>query len=326
MNKESLILIIGAGSIGERHIRNLWDLGYHNLVVYRQRNLPFRDIGEALVEVELNWENIAIRKPFAAFICTPTSQHLQQVLLCIQSGMHVFVEKPLTQNLENLNALKLLVESSNKLLQVGFMMRFHPLIKRVKTFIEDKTYGNLVSSASHWGSYLPDWHPWENYKESYAANRSLGGGVLLTLCHDIDLAIWMSGEKIKNYSTTASYSAELEINAESIADITINFENGAISNIHLNYLDNPPIRNYHWEFEHSNIDMDYFANILTISSKNNLMNKEEINLGTFDRNQMFLAEVSEFFRQIESIPDIPQYSLNQIKESELIISICDHAG
>ena len=99
MNKESPILIIGAGSIGERHIRNLWELGYHNLVVFRQRNLPFRDIGEALVEVELNWENIAIRKPFAAFICTPTSQHLQQVLLCIQSGMHVFVEKPLTQNL-----------------------------------------------------------------------------------------------------------------------------------------------------------------------------------------------------------------------------------
>ena len=267
MNKESLILIIGAGSIGERHIRNLWQFGYRNMIVFRQRNLPFREIGEAQVTVSLNWDEVINKKPFAAFICTPTSQHLEQVKNCLQNNMHVFVEKPLSHNLENIEELRSIASNSNKLLQVGFMMRFHPLILKVKNYIEDKTFGNLISTVSHWGSYLPDWHPWENYKESYAANKSLGGGVALTLCHDIDVAIWLSGSAVKKFETIKSHSNELDINAESVADIKINFESGVISNIHLNYLDNPPIRKYTWQFENANLELDYFANCRSTLSK-----------------------------------------------------------
>lgn len=325
MNKELLILIIGAGSIGERHIRNLWLLGYRNMLVFRQRNLPFRDIGEAQVDVTLNWEEVINKKPFAAFICTPTSQHLNQVKNCLQNNMHVFVEKPLSHNLENIEELKLIAANSNKLLQVGFMMRFHHLILKVKRYIEDKTFGKLISTTSHWGSYLPDWHPWENYKESYAANKSLGGGVALTLCHDIDLAIWLSGDTIKKIDIIKSHSNELDINAESVADIKINFESGIKSSIHLNYLDNPPIRKYQWEFESAFIELDYFANLFTIRPKQNLTDKKEVKHEIFDRNQMFLAEVSDFFAKIESVQECNQYSLNQIIESELLISICNYA-
>ena len=239
--------------------------------------------------------------------------------------MHVFVEKPLSHNLENINELKLISEKSGKLLQVGFMMRYHPLILKVKSYIEENTFGKLLSTTSHWGSFLPDWHPWENYKESYAANKSLGGGVALTLCHDIDLAIWLAGGKIKNFETALSHASELDIDAESIADIKINFENGVNSNIHLNYLDDPPIRKYKWEFESTHIELDYFANLLTTSSKENINDIQEIKLLTFDRNQMFLSEVTDFFSNIENISDISQYSLNQIIESELLISICNYA-
>lgn len=325
MNKESLILIIGAGSIGERHIRNLWQFGYRNMIVFRQRNLPFREIGEAQVTVSLNWDEVINKKPFAAFICTPTSQHLEQVKNCLQNNMHVFVEKPLSHNLENIEELKSIASNSIKLLQIGFMMRFHPLILKVKNYIEDKTFGNLISTVSHWGSYLPDWHPWENYKESYAANKSLGGGVALTLCHDIDVAIWLSGSAVKKFETIKSHSNELDINAESVADIKINFESGVISNIHLNYLDNPPIRKYTWQFENANLELNYFANRLSINPEQNIGAVQEIKLESFDRNQMFLAEINSFFNNIEIKNNNTQYSLNQIIESELLISICNYA-
>src|SRR5690349_16663368 len=118
MNKNSPILIIGAGSIGERHIRNLWRLGYHNLVVYRQRNLPYRDIGNAELKTFTSFNDALLCQPEAAFICTPTSQHMEQAISCIEKNMHVFVEKPLSNNLELFDILEKLVRGKNKILQV----------------------------------------------------------------------------------------------------------------------------------------------------------------------------------------------------------------
>jgi len=323
MNKNTPILIFGAGSIGERHIRNLWTLGYCNLLLYRQRNLPFRDIGEAEVQVFLDLNETKSLNPEVAFICTPTAQHLEQTIYCVENKMHVFVEKPLSHTLENMDHLKSIVANSNKLLQVGFMMRFHPHILKVKNYIQENIFGELISSTSHWGSYLPDWHPWENYKESYAAKKNLGGGVALTLCHDIDLAIWLAMRPIKNYETNFSYSGELDIETASIADIEINFVDGVNSRIHLNYLANPPIRKYHWEFEHVFIDFNYFDNLLIISSKNDPFENQEYKIEAFDRNQLFLAEVTDFFYKIENISNPVQHSFNSIRESELLISICN---
>ena len=322
MNKNVPILIIGAGSIGERHIRNLWQLGYHNLIVFRQRNLPFRDIGQAQVRTELNWDNVFDLKPFAALICTPTAQHMEQIIHCLQAKMHVFVEKPLSHNLEKIEDLKKLVLNTNKLVQVGFMMRFHPHILTVKNHLEANTFGKLSNSDSYWGSYLPDWHAWENYKESYAAKKSLGGGVALTLCHDIDLALWLSHYSAINYKSEFFNSEALDIETEAIANIQIKFKNNVTSNIHLNYLDNPPIRKYHWEFEEADIEMDYFENSLTIKSKMDNLLISKIVLQDFDRNDLFIAELVSFFHQIDTENNFINTSTGQITESELIIKIC----
>ncbi|NQU86705.1 MAG: hypothetical protein HQ541_13180, partial [Mariniphaga sp.] len=82
-NKRGMpILIVGAGSIGERYIRNLWKIGFNNIHVYRQRNLPFRDIGNARVCIHLDWNEIIKLKPYAAFITTPTSTHLKYAIAC----------------------------------------------------------------------------------------------------------------------------------------------------------------------------------------------------------------------------------------------------
>ncbi len=321
MNKNSSILIIGAGSIGERHIRNLWQLGYKNLIVYRQRNLPFRDIGDAKVKVELIWENIVAFNPIVAFICTPTSQHLIECLSCLKLGMHVFVEKPLSNNINNLDVLAEYANDYNRYVHVGFMMRFHPHIIKIKKLIEENTYGKMISSASHWGSYLPDWHPWENYKLSYAANKELGGGVALTLCHDIDLAIWLADSEIVDAKTSIKYDKALDINAESIADVSLQFINGVNSSVHLNYLDNPPIRTYNYAFENVIVDFDYFNNEVKITSLTGEEIKKDI-IENFDRNMLFVAEVESFFNIINQNEHFATLSKQQIEESEIIIKLC----
>ena len=174
--KKKPILVVGAGSIGERYIRILSKKGFKNIIVLRREIKEFRNIDNAKVEVLTNFEEAIKLKPFAAIVCTPTSNHLEECLKLTKNKIHVLVEKPISHNINGFDELSLELNKNKSYLQVGYMLRFHPLIQNLKEIIESKIYGNLVCTRSVWAEYLPNWHPWENYKESYAAKKELGGG------------------------------------------------------------------------------------------------------------------------------------------------------
>ncbi|MEK6256144.1 MAG: Gfo/Idh/MocA family oxidoreductase, partial [Chloroflexota bacterium] len=92
---------------------------------------------------------------------------------------------------------------------------------------------------AHWGEYLPDWHPWEDYRQSYSARADMGGGVILTLCHPLDYLRWLLGDVDSLWASTAR-SGELEIDVEDTAEIGLHFANGVIGSVHLDYLQRPP--------------------------------------------------------------------------------------
>ncbi|HOY94190.1 MAG TPA: Gfo/Idh/MocA family oxidoreductase, partial [Catalimonadaceae bacterium] len=98
MTKQDPVLVIGGGSIGERHIGNLLTLGYTNIVVLRSRNLPFRTVDASKVTIVTDWESALALKPRAAFICTPTSLHISQAIKCAENGISILAEKPLSHN------------------------------------------------------------------------------------------------------------------------------------------------------------------------------------------------------------------------------------
>ena len=313
------ILVIGAGSIGERHIRVLWNLGYTNIHVLRREFQELRDIGSAFVTVHLSWEEAIKINPFIAFICSPTSLHLEQTLLCINNGIHVFVEKPLTHNLDGIIQIKKALLGSGVYLQVGYMMRFHPLIQKIKEEILSKKYGELISIQSKWAEYLPDWHPWEDYRQSYAARKELGGGVALTLSHDIDLALFLADSFVKSTHITKSYNSKLEVDVESGADIILQFENKTTANIHLNYYEKQKERFLKLVFDEASFHFDFFQSNLTINST---VKSEIIQLKNFDRNDLFISQTKYFLNQIHN-SEIINNSFKQIENSEQILKICD---
>ncbi len=319
MNQDLPILIIGAGSIGERHIRNLWALGYRNLHVYRQRNLPFRDIRGAHVNIILTWKGVLKINPFAAIICTPTSQHLQQCINCIRSDMHVLVEKPLSHNTEHFDTLRKEAEAKNKLLHVAYMMRFHPFMKEIKNFIGKGTYGNLISFHTYWGTYLPNWHPYEDYRKSYAARRDLGGGAALTLSHDMDLINWLVNTELKKYSAALNYNSKLEIDVESGADFLLEFENRISGQVHVNFHQQSETRRYEFHFDKVSLEINYFQNEMKIITRDDM--KIDV-LDNFERNHLYIDEIKYFFELANSEIDLTISSLQQIDESELIIEMC----
>lgn len=313
------ILIIGAGSIGERHIRNLWALGYENIIVYRQRNLPFRDIGSAKVTVVLTWDEVLNANCFAVVICTPTAQHLQQTIDCLNANMHVLVEKPLAHTTFDVVALQRLAASKNKLLQVGYMLRYHPLLLQVKEAIIQNKYGNLINLQTYWGEYLPNWHPWENYEDSYAAKKEEGGGPALTLSHDIDVVNWLVDAELVAHQGLQNFASNLKVTTESAFDVNLGYSNKVTAHVHVNFCQKIPQRFYKFVFDEAVIDIDYFASAITIAT---LENTTKHQIENFDRNDMFIAQMQDFFARIEA-GNYQSYANKQIENSYNIINICN---
>jgi len=312
------ILIMGAGSIGERHISILQKLGFSNIWVYRQRNLPFRQIDVESVSSFTDRGKIVTIKPAAGIISTPTSQHLEQATFCLNHKIPVLIEKPLSHNLTGIGTLKAAVRQNKTYAQVAYMLRYHPYFNKIKTTIRTGALGKLMHMEFFWGEYLPDWHPWEDYRNSYAGRKELGGGAALTLSHDIDLSNWFTDSSIEHWEIRKNFVSMPELDVESAAGISITYRNGVSAHCYLGFQDQVPRRSYHFLFEQGRIEMDYYkSELITYSSKNTTIQS----LPDFDRNQLYEAQILDFFEQTCKRNSITK-ALNSIEESEVIITIC----
>ena len=236
-------LIIGYGSIGRRHLRNLRALGYHDaeIIVCRTGHSTLPEDELAGVTVEYDLEKALAYQPQATIIANPTAFHLQTALIVARSGSHILIEKPISQSLAGIEELGRLVDTNALVFEVGFQFRFHPGLRQIAQWLSNEDIGRVTSVQAHWGEYLPDWHPWEDYRHSYSAREDLGGGVVLTLSHPLDYVRWLFGEVI-SVSAALGYGG-LDIEAEDTADIYLEFEKGTRGYIHLDYIQRP---SSHW--------------------------------------------------------------------------------
>ncbi|KUK82514.1 MAG: Oxidoreductase domain protein, partial [Microgenomates bacterium 39_6] len=213
------ILVVGCGSIGKRHIRNLLAL---NFVIEacdvddRKRSEVKKDFE---IKVHESVEQALDRSLYdAAFICTPPSLHVNQALFLVRKGLHCFIEKPLSHNLDGIDNLISAAESRQRTVMIGYTLRFSPYLARVKNFISSGTLGRLLFLRASVGYYLPYWRPHEDYRKGYGANKSLGGGIILDASHEIDYARFFMGEVSEVFAVCRKLSS-LDIDTEDYAEI-----------------------------------------------------------------------------------------------------------
>tara|TARA_B110000977_G_scaffold201678_1_gene297721 strand:+ start:6603 stop:7562 length:960 start_codon:yes stop_codon:yes gene_type:complete len=291
------LLICGVGSIGERHVNNLISLGYKDIILYRTKNKKLRTVKKNLTSYN-NLSEALKKKPDIAIICNPTHLHLETAIKCIQSKCHVFIEKPISQNLKGYKKLKDSIIKHKRHAIVGYMMRYHPCIIKMKKWIDEKKIGKIIHFKSEWGEYMPAWHPWENYKTSYAGKKEMGGGPVLTLSHEIDLCLLFCGEYNKVSGNFNSIS-DLKLNTEDLADILISFKSGACANIHLNYLSRPSSRRVDIIGSKGQISFNYYENQAKLFI-NGKQTKAFSASKKFDRNELFINEIKDFLIKIEN--------------------------
>jgi predicted dehydrogenase len=225
--------VVGFGSIGHRHCENLARLGVAELTVVRrpeQPNPAFQPPATARV-VHSNAEAVAAGLDFAV-ICSPTRLHVETAKYYMDAGVPVLIEKPISDRDDD---ARLLAEEARRrgiIAGMAYCMRYHPVYAAARQAVHDGRIGRVLYAKSWFESYLPAWHPWEDYRQSYAARKDLGGGALRTLDHEIDFMNWCLGtpDAVIGHS---SRSDTIEINADDNATLLIRYQKGAIANISL---------------------------------------------------------------------------------------------
>jgi predicted dehydrogenase len=233
-------LIAGLGSIGRRHFRNLIALGEKDIVLLRTRKatLPDDELAGYPVETDIH-EAINKHKPDTVIVANPTALHLDIAIPAAEAGCAILLEKPVSDSLDRLDILQQAAQKSGSRILVGFQFRYHPTLNKARELIQTNVIGKVLTVHAHWGEYLPQWHPWEDYRQSYAARADLGGGVIRTLTHPLDYLRYLVGEVDSLWSFNGHISS-LELDVEDVAEIGLKFKNGAIGGVHLNYVQRPP--------------------------------------------------------------------------------------
>ena len=234
-------LIAGLGSIGRLHFRNLIALGEKDIVLLRTRKatLPDDELAGHPVETDIR-EALKKHKPDAVIVANPTSLHLDVAIPAAEAGCHILLEKPVSDSLERLDTLQQAAQKRGSKILVGFQFRYHPTLNQARELIRSNALGKVLTVHAHWGEYLPQWHPWEDYRQSYAARADLGGGVIRTLTHPLDYSRYLIGEVDSLWSFNGHISP-LELDVEDVAEIGLKFSNGAVGGVHLNYFQRPPV-------------------------------------------------------------------------------------
>lgn len=235
----SEILIAGYGSIGRRHLANLRALGWSDVRLYRTGHSTLPGADDAGVPVDTDLAAALARRPIAVIVSNPTAYHVPVAIEAARAGAHLLIEKPLSHEIEGIAELESIVAKQGLAALVGFHFRFNPGLRQVQAWLREDAIGSVVAVQAHWGEYLPDWHPWEDYRNGYAARVELGGGVLLTLCHPFDYLRWLFGD-MEVVDAVEVHGDALGLPVETCVDTTLRLGGGVSAHVHLDFVERPP--------------------------------------------------------------------------------------
>jgi predicted dehydrogenase len=219
------IFVVGVGSIGRRHLENARALGHEAE-------------GGRLDDAEGF-------QPEALVVASPTGAHLEALRWAVDHGVHAYVEKPIASSADGVAETLTAAGDAAVTVAVGYNLRFHPALESIRDAIVAGRVGRLMSVRAEVGQYLPGWNPGDDYRSSYAGRAELGGGALLTLSHELDYVRWIAGE-VESVQGRAARVSDLDIDVDDVAELICRHAGGAISSIHMDFVDRAYNRRSRW--------------------------------------------------------------------------------
>ena len=288
-------MVIGAGSIARRHIRNLRSLGpvrHLAAMTSRARSVAPDSLGADAVWTSLD-EALAAA-PDRVIVASPAPQHLDHARRFAEAGIPVLIEKPLAHDWSSCLAHAGWLERHAALLSVGYNLRYLESARFMKRLIGQGALNGLSSLHIEVGLYLPDWRPGTDYRTQVSSQRALGGGAILELSHEIDLLFWLMGQP-QGVFCRARQSGQLHIDVEDTVDSIFVLRDGASATMHMDFLQRARVRQFSFICADSTLRWDLARDSVARQTAD-----EQQTLFTAtseDRNLGYIAELREFFEQ-----------------------------
>ena len=316
------ILIIGLGGIGQRYLRIL-KKNYKNSIIYSIRsskknyeiddNLKIDKNVDIMKKYQINKINdikdIKLLQLDFALITSPTGKHLEYLRELISENIPILVEKPLSNSYSKAKKIIDYAHSLNVIILTAYVLRFHPAVKKLKKLLDKNILGKIQSVSIDIFSFMPGWHKYEKYESLYASKKELGGGVLLTESHELDLLVWLFGmpNRAMSFSNkTSSYNINVEDTAVSIMEYKDKYKNFLVS-INQCFTSKLIKRSIYFYGEKGSLELNFVENSIYYD---NLRNKKKIfSLKVFKRNSLFLNQIKYFNNLIG----------NKIKRNDLVL-------
>lgn len=296
------ILICGLGSIGRRHLRHFRALGVERIDAFRTGMAKLPDDGQPVPDRVFSSLSEALAEhPQMVVVANPTSLHLETALAAVRAGAHVLVEKPISHTTAGLEGLEEEVGARNLHVFVAYNLRFHPALQAVRQLVRSgERLGKPLLARIHFGTFLPDWHPWEDYRTSYAARRDLGGGVTRTSSHELDYALWILGP-VDQAVGIASPLHPLGTDVDELAALLLRHTSGAVSAITLSLVQKPASRGLELEFERGTVSVDLLSGSWTVHPATGAIAEYRVHDG-FQLDETYRDQAAAFLRALDGHP------------------------
>ena len=228
------ILIIGSGSVGKRHARNLAALGCRISCVDPRTERRAELAAETPVVGLHATAEAALRAGGldGVVVASPTAYHPANTVAALEAKLPVLLEKPVAKSAAEAKIMLRAEQTTGAPVLLGYTWRWWPPLKRLRELLDGNAVGKLRHVQFHMSAHLADWHPWEPYQEFFMASAAQGGGALLDESHWIDLMVWLFGRPQQLIGRVEKIS-DLEIDADDNVDVLALFENGLRVSLHL---------------------------------------------------------------------------------------------
>lgn len=298
------IAIVGLGSIGRRHIRTISssEPDIEIVAVRHQNRQPWTE--ESLVSVVVPNHLEALNNGVdAAIICSPASHHARDAWSYLNAGLPVLIEKPVAVSEADASLLTKNFPTRPPLL-VGYTFRYSDGVNLITQWLASGQSGRIIDAHFIARSFLPDWRPGQDYRSTVSAVSELGGGVLLELSHEIDMALAFLGPFIR-LSAKLSSSGTLDIEVEDTAYLRLQSSQGVPVEINLDFHSRVPLRVVSIRGEKESLSWDLLTNSAEITSQSGAAFKISLN----DSRHDHFSRQLEHFLECANARETPRVTL-----------------
>ena len=326
INKKDTLLFIGLGGAGQRHLRIFRKLLPENNFIALRKTKKTPHLNEdfsinnsikledkyslKIIESENDLENYS---PTLTIVSTPSSLLTKYTKIAHSIGSNVLVEKPGLTSYNEYKKIEKIYKDSSLTYQIGFQRRFNDQYIKLKKIVKKEYYGKILLVTVEVSSFVPDWHPYEDYKRLYACRSDLGGGVLLTESHEIDLICDLLGEPTEIYSNHIKHS-KYHLDIYDTVTLETNFKDVKVM-FNLSFLRKPLKRVIKIQFEEGIAILDMNSNKLSISTERK---KEE-----YEDVKKFKSNDELYIKQAESIIKLKNENIKVLSNIKNTVKILD---